>query len=202
MNDQSGLLSWRTIAEKLSAQSRGARSKLADALGMDRGQLTRKLRSDTFPRADQHAVILAFLDGKSTLAEAQAMVDDTPQRVTLYSRAAPDGEGRVMMGEPYATDSIELPQGMRLAGAVFAIQAPDAAMEPRIFEGERRAVMRDVTPRPGQDCVVEFADGSAVLRNYTGAGGHMIKVRQFNPPLDVVITRDLIRGLHVVWTLA
>ena len=57
-------------------------------------------------------------------------------------------------------------------------------MEPRFFAGESVFVHAGLPPARGQDCLIEFRDGSAVIKSYRGQRDGFVFAWQYNPSAD------------------
>ncbi|MDP1873603.1 S24 family peptidase [Phenylobacterium sp.] len=197
------LLDWPTVAERLNHAPRGARARLAAALRMDRSQLARELRKPRgFPKADQAKIISEFLAGRpvEALAQAPARPGD-PMRVPLYGfAAASDGE-RFAFNDGQILDWIDLPRGMSLKGEFFIVQAIGSSMEPRIWPGERKLVQKGVPPGRDQDAVIEFRDGTAVLKTYVRERDGVVFAQQYNPGQELRYQASDVLAIHAVFPL-
>ncbi len=94
---------------------------------------------------------------------------------------------------------MELPAGIAPPGEAFVIQAFGSSMEPRIFDGEALVVVRRMPPVRDRDAVIEFSDGSAVVKTYKGQRNGRVFGEQFNPPQMVDYDATTVRAIHRVW---
>lgn len=194
------VLDWRSIQRRVDNMPRGARTRLANALGMDRSQLARTLRKRDYPRTDQAKVIDGFLAGEP----AESIESANPEgakRVPLYGYAAASDGDRLAMNDGQILDLVELPRGMTLRGDYFVVQALGGSMEPRIWAGERKLVQFNVPPARDQDAVVEFNDGSAVLKTYRRQKDGYIFVWQYNPEKELRYNGADVKAIHAVFPL-
>jgi phage repressor protein C with HTH and peptisase S24 domain len=164
---------------------------------MDRSFLARKLRSKGYPKADQAVTIAQFLAGDLPLEPLRPSPAE-PQRVALFGYAFGEDRERIALSEDRVLDWIDLPRGMRLRGDFFVIQMVGGAMEPRIRSGERKVVQRGVSPGPLQDAVIEFRDGSCVLKTYEKERDGYIFARQYNPERELRYPGAEVRAIHAV----
>jgi len=190
------LMDWRAVAARLDTMGRGARTRLAAALDMDRSQLARLLRTRAFPKLDQAAIIEQFLSGAPANDTGLGPRRIEPQSVPLYGLAAGSDPDRINMGE--ALDWLALPRGMRLHGEFFFIQQVGGSMEPRIWSGERKLVQRGVAPGRLQDALIEFRDGSATIKTYSHEKDGVTFCRQYNPDKEVRYEGTTVKALHAV----
>lgn len=199
------LLDWPTISKRLADAPRGAKARLAEALSMDRSQLARELRKGAgFPKADQAKVISAFLEtGAAEPAPVQrpAARATDPMRVPLYGFAAASAGERFAFNDGQILDWIDLPRGMTLRGEFFVVQAIGSSMEPRIWPGERKLVQRGVPPGRDQDAVIEFRDGTAVLKTYVRERDGFVFAQQYNPAQELRYRATDVAAIHAIFPL-
>lgn len=200
------LLDWPTLARRLGNAPRGAKARLADALHMDRSQLARELRKPRgFPKADQARIIADFLAGRETDApdpgRSQALRPGEPMRVALYGFAAASDGDRFAFNDGQILDWIDLPRGMSLKGEFFIVQAMGSSMEPRIWPGERKLVQKGVPPGRDQDAVIEFRDGTAVLKTYIRERDGVVFAHQYNPDQEMRYPASEVAAVHAVFPL-
>lgn len=195
-------LSWQQVAVLLDQRGRGARQALANRLSMDRSQLTRTLRGSGYPSTLQATIISRFFAGGP---EAEVVPFPTPtggaMRVPLFGFAAGSAGDRIAINEGQILDWIDLPRGMTLKGDYFVVQAIGSSMEPRIFPGERKLVQRNVPPARGQDAVIEFDDGTGVLKTYEREKDGQVFVRQYNPDQLLPFPSTKVKAMHAVFPL-
>ncbi|MGX1786865.1 LexA family transcriptional regulator [Bosea sp. NPDC055332] len=80
----------------------------------------------------------------------------------------------------------------------YMIFAPDNAMEPRFFVGERISVHPGRPYTEGDFVVVALADGSRIARRYVRSDPRKgdIVVSQFNPPQETTMQKGDITSVH------
>jgi phage repressor protein C with HTH and peptisase S24 domain len=191
-------ITWKEISRRLDDMGRGARSRLSEALGMDRSQLARTLRYAGFPRTDQARIVDSFFEGKDT-TPAERRSRDEGFRVPLYGYAAGGGSDIIAFNEGRILDWIELPRGMTLRGDFFVVQTIGSSMEPRIWAGERKIIQKGVPPGRDQDAVFEFKDGTAVLKTYKREKDGVVFAEQYNPPSELRYAGTSIAAMHAVF---
>lgn len=191
---------WTDVAERPEMTERGAKHRLAKKLGMDPSYLGRKLgqkRSLTLVEAD---AVRAFLNGD----EAGERLPPAGRRVPVYGYApsAADGEGdrsdRIALGPGEALDWTELPAGLNPRGDCYVVHTVGSSMEPRIFEGEVLLVLLGQPPLRNGDVMVEFNDGSGVVKSYRGTRDGRVWVHQFNPDQGRSYPAGDVKALHRV----
>lgn len=211
---------WREIDLVLAAMGRGSRAELGRRIRMDRSQLARTLRTKGYPSAKQWPAIDAFLKGRPEADNDAAGSPEAPAtlRVPVFGRpvlvaiSGGGGEGGVAedgpaFGERFhftrdqALDWVELPNGMSFNGDLFLVRAVGSSMEPRIWAGESRLVQRGVPPARDQDVVIEFRDGTAVLKTFRTQRDGVVFASQYNPDLELRFDASTVKALHAVFPL-
>lgn len=196
------ILDWRSIERRLEKMGRGARSRLAEQLRMDRSQLARTLRTKAYPRTDQEKIIQQFLAGEpvdGVKDDGAPWTHDQPMRVPIYGFAS--AGDHIAFNDGAILDWIDLPRGMSLKGEFFVVQTFGSSMEPRIWAGERKLVQRNVPPARGQDAVIEFSNGTAVLKTYTGQKDGVVFARQYNPDTELRYSGTDVKAIHATFPL-
>lgn len=168
---------------------------------MDRSQLARHLRTTSYPRADQMRVIEDFLEDPASPAVSLLPAREERFRVPLYGFAAGGGSERFAFNDGQILDWVELPRGMVLKGDFFIVQTIGSSMEPRIWPGERKLVQRNVPPGRDQDAVIEFKDGSAVLKTYRRERDGVVFAQQYNPEMELRYPASEVRAIHAIFPL-
>ncbi len=128
--------------------------------------------------------------------------DDAPQpaayvQIPVYGYAAAGGADRVAIANDQVLDRIEIPAGMT-RGDTMAIRIAGDSMEPRLYSGELVIVERNVPPDRNGDCVLELADGSAIVKQYRGQRDGFYFLHQYNPDEEVRIPITSTRAIHAV----
>lgn len=72
------------------------------------------------------------------------------------------------------------------------------SMEPRYEQGERVAVSRVMPPKKGKDCVIEFIDGTAVIKRFINMTEKEIVCEQINPAKRLTYSRPEIVKVYAV----
>lgn len=108
----------------------------------------------------------------------------TARRLPVYGLAS--AGTRVELVHASVVDYLDMDDllGARAPAERFIVEVTGACMEPRLFQGERVLAIRNRPPRPGEDCVIEFADGSAQIKRYMGRRGGDIHALQYNDTAD------------------
>lgn len=191
------LLTWDDVRRHLDDRPRGAAYKLAQRMGMNSSYLYRKLKSEGPLTAEQARQVRGFL--------SEAEPDATPvpasnrRRLPVYGYAAAGGDETIALNDGQVIDWLELPMGLELGpGDYFVVRAIGSSMEPRIFPGENLVVRRAYPPAKGKDVVVEFSDGTGLVKTYQGQRDGHVFLEQYNPAKTVNADATKVRALHAV----
>lgn len=189
---------WAELAQRPEMQERGAQRRLADHLGMDTSYLNRKLKTKHDLKVSEAKAVAAFLNGEDPAPEAPV-----GRRVPVYGYAAmgaahKDDEGDLIAINGDVIDYMELPAGLNPRGECFVIHPIGSSMEPRIFEGEPLLVLVRQPPLRNGDALIEFNDGSGVVKNYRGTRDGRVFAHQFNPDKERSYQASSVKALHRV----
>lgn len=184
------LYTWADVAKALTPFGRGAQVALARLIRMDPSYLSRELSKGTGELTVTKAkeIASAIIQLRTGEPEQPAPTKATPPRrsatrLPVYGYAAAGGEDRFVMNEGEVIEEVELPMGLSVGpGEYFVVIASGSSMEPRIFSGERKVVRRNYPATHGKDAVIEFKDGTAVIKIFRGRRDGRVFAEQFNPP--------------------
>jgi len=101
------------------------------------------------------------------------------------------------MASDHVVDRIEVPMGL-VRGRAIAIRVAGDSMEPRLFAGETLIVGLDVPPVRDRDCVIEFRDGSGIVKQYKGQRDGIVFLHQYNPEQEVRVDASTVKAIHAV----
>lgn len=189
---------WAELAAHPLMQARGAKNQLARHLRMDPSYLGRKLEQNRSLTLAEAEAVRAFLGGD----EVDLVAAPTGRRVPVYGYAAMGsaGEGdageRIAMGTGDIIDWTELPAGLNPRGDCFVIHPIGSSMEPRIFEGEPLLVLVRQPPLRNGDALIEFRDGTGVVKSYRGTRDGRVWAHQFNPDEGRDYAASSVKALH------
>lgn len=119
------------------------------------------------------------------------------KRVPVYGYVAAGGEDRVAIAADAILDYIEIPVGL-VRGEVLGLRVSGDSMEPRLHSGELLLVGLNVAPLRGGDCVIEFRDGSGIVKEYRGQRDGHFMLWQFNPEKELKIPASAVKAVHAV----
>lgn len=194
------IMDWRAVKRRLTPLGRGAQARLARRLRMDTAYFTRKLKSGSEPTVTQAREIDAFFEAEATGAAPPVEERATfrgSRRVPVYGYAAASGGDRIAFNPGDILDYIELSPSP--PGDVFIVRASGSSMEPRVFDGEMLVVQRNVPPARGKDTVIEFTDGTAVVKTYRGSRDGRIYAQQYNDEKTLDWAAAEVKAMHNVW---
>jgi len=193
------VLTWNDVRRRLTPKGRGAPYQLAQRLGMNSSYFYRKLKGAAPLTVEQARVVRSYLGESSDDPAAAPQPASSRRRLPVYGYAAPDGEETVALNEGQVIDWLELPMGIELGpGEYFVVRALGSSMEPRIFPGENLVVRRAYPPAKGKDVVVEFTDGTGLVKTYQGQRDGHVFLEQYNPAKSINADATRVRALHAV----
>lgn len=197
MADAADISRWDEVAEALKARGRGAGYQLATAMGMNSSFFYRKLKSRTPLTVDQARAVRAFFARDDAPPPREG--PDQGRSLPVFGYAAAGGDETIALGDGQVIEYLQLPLGLELGpGDWFAVRHPGSTMEPRIFPGEYLVVRRGYPAGKGKDVVVEFVDGSGVVKTYQTQRDGQVFVEQYNPPRVLNYEATRVRALHGV----
>lgn len=165
-------------------------SALASHLGIKKDSMSRLLNGEREITHDEVVAIERFFS-EDTQSGPKFV------EIPVFGYAAAGGEDRVAIANDTELDRLKVPEGLT-KGDMMAIRVAGDSMEPRLFSGEVVIVGRNVPPERDRDCVVEFRDGTAVVKQYQGQREGHIFLRQFNPDREVRYEATKVRAVHAV----
>lgn len=198
--DMDEILTWADVAKRLSVKPRGAQGRLAKQLGRDPSQFSRMLRSRGELTLKQQRQIETLLESEAD-TDLAAEEPDTPPpgALQVYGYAATTDGDRIAIASDRLLDHMTLLPGIDLDPEVYFVVLPiGSSMEPRIFAGEPQVVRRRYPPRRDQKCLIEFNDGSAVIKHYRGQKDGRVFAEQFNPPRVIDYPATEVRAIHAI----
>lgn len=201
MGEDDAVTTWDQLAARLKDKPRGSSYQLAQAFAMNSSFFYRKLKSRTELTARQAAIVKAFLESPASAAETPPRpVPGTPRGLPVYGYAAAGGnEETIALSDNQVIEWLQLPLGLELGpGEWFAVRAIGSSMEPRIFPGEYLVVRRNYPPGHNKDVVVEFRDGSAIVKTYKAQRAGRVFLEQFNPARGLDYDATSVKALHGV----
>ncbi|QYC10587.1 S24 family peptidase [Brevundimonas nasdae] len=115
----------------------------------------------------------------------------------VYGYVQAGGDDLVSLADGQVIDRIEVPAGL-VRGSAIGIRVVGDSMEPRLFSGETVIVGLNMPPQRDRDCVVEFRDGSAIVKQYKGQRDGTVFLHQYNPDKEVRIDASKVKAIHAV----
>lgn len=170
-------------------------SDLARHLNIGKDSMSRLLKGPDDPRGrrmsvEEAASIQSFFASDEPQEPAFQVID-------VYGYAQAGGTDRISLADGQVIDRIEIPAGL-VRGDVIAIRVAGDSMEPRLFSGETVIVGLNVPPQRDRDCVVEFRDGSAIVKQYKGQRDGQVFLHQYNPDEEVRVDAAKVKSIHAV----
>ncbi len=201
------LRTWSDLRREIGRRPKGTQGKLAVAIQMDPSQLSRNLKTEGGLTVAQARSAEEFL--RSAEAAEAAHPGPRPQsgrdprasktRLPVYGYAAATDGDRFVLNEGQILEELELPMGISVGpGDYFIVRAAGSSMEPRIVAGEPQVVRWNYPPARDKGVVVEFNDGTAVIKNFKGWRDGRLWVEQFNPQKQIDYDSTKVKALHAV----
>ena len=189
------LIAWPDVQRRIKALPRGAPYRLAQELGMNSSYLYRKLKSLDALTVGQARAIQAFLD------ELPAETTDAPPHdaalIPVFGYAAMGGADLIALNEGQIVEWMRLPMGLEVGpGEWFIVKGIGSSMEPRIFAGDHLLIRRKHPPAYGKDVLIEFNDGSGLIKTYRGERQGRVFAEQWNERKMVDYDGASVKALH------
>lgn len=121
----------------------------------------------------------------------------TIERIPVYGYVAGNNGDRIAMGSDSVLDYLEVPAGLT-RGHPIALRVVGDSMEPRLFSGETVIVGLGISPTRYGDCVVEYRDGSGVIKQYRGQRDGKVYLYQYNPEREFPVEAASVKAVHAV----
>lgn len=167
-----------------------SQAALGRHIGASKDSISRLMNGQRRLTADEAAQIKTFFDDERPEAPVFDILD-------VYGYAQAGEPDRVGLASDQVIDRIEVPHGL-VRGAAMGIRVAGDSMEPRLFSGETVIVGLNVPPMRGRDCVLEFRDGTGLVKQYQGSKDGYIFLRQYNPEREVRIEASKVKAIHAV----
>lgn len=183
-----------------------SQSELARHLNIDPSSLTKTLKGERRLKADELIKIEQFfgekIDREGAVESLSARRQTAPRRIPVYGYAAAGGQERVAINAGQVIDWVDAPPLWNGLGDLIVVRIIGDSMEPRYFAGEAVVVHVGLPPGRGQDCLIEFHDGSGVVKNYRGQRDGVVFAWQYNPPMDqegeIRFDGSSVKAIHAV----
>lgn len=152
---------------------------------------------------DEAQAIEAFFEARGAggplppLPPSAAPFGRSPNKVPLYAMAAAHNP---LDGIAYSSDSVLEWLDPPMANIDAAFRVGGSSMEPRLFAGETVYVKLGVSPKRGDDAVIEMKDErrGVLIKTFEKIEKGFIFLRQWNPQNEVKLRYDEVRALHAV----
>ncbi|GIK50331.1 MAG: hypothetical protein BroJett013_30280 [Alphaproteobacteria bacterium] len=150
---------------------------------------------------EEAAAIEAFFDERGAGGYFPAPAKRAPEsdrpKIPLYGFAAAHNSlDGIAYDSEHILDWLDAP----LANIDAAFRVGGSSMEPRLFAGETVFVKLGVTPRRGDDAVIEMKDSAqgVLIKTFEKIDKGFVFLRQWNPVAEVKLRYDQVRALHAV----
>ena len=177
------------IRDRLRRSGR-SQAALARHIGASKDSVSRLLTGQRRLQANEIVRINEFFADETPATPAYDVLD-------VYGYALAGSVDGFSMATDQVIDRIEVPAGL-VRGKAIAIRVAGDSMEPRLFSGETLIVGLDVPPTRDRDCVVEFRDGSGIVKQYKGQRDGVVFLHQYNPDEEVKVPASKVKAIHAV----
>lgn len=166
---------------------------------MDPSFLSRQLKTRvelTVPQLRKVEAFLSDAPADELAAKAERL---GPNKLRVFGYAATSDGDRIAVADDRILDYLELPPGLDLDPEEYFVVLPvGSSMEPRVFAGEPQVVRKGYPPARGKKVLIEFNDGTAVIKDYRGQRDGKVFAEQWNPARLVDYDASSIRALHLI----
>ncbi|WP_040349795.1 S24 family peptidase [Brevundimonas sp. BAL3] len=178
------------IRSRLRATGR-SQAALGRHIGASKDSISRLMNGERRLQATELELIKDFFAGE------QPPAGPAYDTLDVYGYAQAGGDDLVSLADGQVIDRIEVPAGL-VRGATIGIRVVGDSMEPRLFSGETVIVGLNMPPQRDRDCVVEFRDGSAIVKQYKGQRDGTVFLHQYNPDKEVRVEASKVKAIHAV----
>ncbi len=193
------MTTWQDISARLAGAERGTQSALARFLDMDASYLSRKLKTRdplTVSEARKAQQWLESMDLPDYEPPAQP-AESQSRKLRVFGYAATSDGDRIAIASDRILDMMEIPAELD-PSTHFVILPIGSSMEPRIFAGEPQVVRRNYPPGRDRLVLIEFNDGTGVIKSYRGQKDGRVFVEQYNPPKTLDYDASTVKALHAI----
>lgn len=172
---------------------------------LDPSTVTKMIKGKRRVQAHEIQIIERFMGQRLELDGTE--VPETPsfaprrvqRRIPVYGYAAAGGEDLIAYASDQVLEWRDPPPLWSGAGQLAYVRIKGDSMEERYFAGELAPAMLGVDPGFRDDCLIEFNNGTATIKNFRQRKGDRLLVHQYNPNKDLEYSLKDIRALHAIW---
>lgn len=183
-------------------QMNRSQADLARHLSLDPSSLTKTIKGDRRVQPAEVVQIEQFFGEKLSVAvtaPVQIRRRATPTKIPVYGYAAGGDDDRIAYADDHVIDYLDPPPFWRGGDDLAYVRLTGESMEPRYFSGEVVPVRLNLPPAKGQDCLIEFTDSTALVKNYQGRRDGRIFAEQYNERKTLDFLATTVRALHTIW---
>jgi phage repressor protein C with HTH and peptisase S24 domain len=120
--------------------------------------------------------------------------------VPVYGPAAAATPDKVLITEDYIVDRKPTPEELAHVRDAFIMYVAGDSMFPRYKFGEMVSVHPYRPPSIGQDCVLVYTDGNAIVKEFAGESDDRKewKLRQYNPEKVLKVKKADAKAIYAV----
>lgn len=159
----------------------------------------RKVQAHEIPIIERFMGQRLELEGVDILEAESFAPRRVQRRIPVYGYAAAGGEDLIAYANDQVLEWRDPPPLWSGTGHLAYVRIKGESMEERFFAGELAPAMLGVEPGYRDDCLVEFTNGTATIKNYRGKKGDKMLVHQYNPKKDIEYSLKEIRAVHAIW---
>lgn len=178
---------------------------IARALGRDPAAVSRLLKDLRTLKASEVSKIRDYLDAdepepsnvKPASGEPPSATEKDDMPVYGYAAGSEEDVFFVDQGGPHVIRTAR-PNVLRHASEAYAVDVFGESMSNKYEPGNRLWVYPKRPVRPGDDVVVQFRDGRAMVKRLVRRTEEYIVVRQFNPAKELRLKKADVKSLDLV----
>lgn len=177
-------------------------AELARYLGLDPSSLTKTIKGERRLKADELVKIGEFFGEEAEMSfhSVEEFRRRSPaRRIPVFGYIAPGQPDRIIFSVARAIDFVDPPEFWNGAGELVGVRVPGAEMAPRLFPGETVFAQLGLPPVEGKDCVLEFSDGTAVVRTFLRLKDGHAFVRKWDDDKEIPLPATGLALHAVVW---
>lgn len=183
-------------------QMRRSQADLARHLNLDPSSLTKTIKGDRRVQPAEVVEIERFFGEKlsvSVTAPTAPRKRPVTHKIPVYGYAAAGDDDRIAYADNHIIDYLDPPPFWRGGDDLAYVRLTGESMWPRYFSGEVVPVRLNLPPAKGQDCLIEFNDNTALVKNYQGRRDGRIFAEQYNERKTLDFDATTVRTLHTIW---
>lgn len=131
--------------------------------------------------------------------DTRSLSSRSKRQVRVFGYQSRDLGGRVAMGDGDIVEWVDAPPYWNGLGELVAVRIFGSAMAPRLFEGEIVYAQTNLPPAAGRDVLIEFPDGTGLVRTYTHQRDGAVFCRTWTPDEEVRFLATDVKLHAIIW---